>query len=237
MTFDNELLVYIGTYTGGTAGGAASKGIYRAAQSVGRSARQAIGGAVLDNPSFAAISRTPKDFCTRCPKVGVRRAGGEPTGFVRAYAIGVDGGLAPLNRVESAGAVPVTSTSRATGFCQYRVLASPEAASLSSDDFPTAHSASRSRSATIGHSPRRSPKDLAPRALSRLLTRRHAPLHAISAPIASSSITSAWMTSTCARQSRSNRARTSASRAASVRPLRVRDQRAVEHRGRILVER
>ncbi|MDB4882308.1 MAG: pgl 2 [Gemmatimonadetes bacterium] len=106
MTIENEVLVYVGTYTEHPAGGGGSKGIYvtRLDVTTGRLGELTL-AAELDNPSFVAVSPDAK-FLYAVSEVGVREAGGEPTGFVHAYAIGADGALTPLNRVASGGADP-----------------------------------------------------------------------------------------------------------------------------------
>ena len=98
----NELLVYIGTYTG-----AKSKGIYV-------SRLDAATGA-LSPPELAAETTSPS-FLAVHPRGGflysvneVNTSGGKPGGGVSAFAIDrTTGKLTPLNQQSSGGAGPAT---------------------------------------------------------------------------------------------------------------------------------
>jgi 6-phosphogluconolactonase len=107
MTFANDLLVYIGTYTEHPATGEGSKGVYvaRFDAATGKLGPLTV-AAVLENPSFVAVSRDAK-FLYAVSEVGVRDDNAnEPTGFVHAYSVGAEGALSPLNRIASGGADP-----------------------------------------------------------------------------------------------------------------------------------
>ena len=102
----SESLVYVGTYTERTPDNGGSKGIYSARFDTATGRLTALAPvAELQNPSWVTLSRDGR-FLYAVSEVGVPDATGVPTGQVVAYAIGVDGKLAELNRVSSRGADP-----------------------------------------------------------------------------------------------------------------------------------
>lgn len=96
----NDLLVYFGTYTGGT-----SKGIYVSRLNVSTGTLSApVLAAATPSPSFLAV-RAQGDFLYAVNEVDT--FGGKPGGSVSAFAIKKDTGLlTPLNQRSSAGPGP-----------------------------------------------------------------------------------------------------------------------------------